>query len=393
MRLLAQSLGPAAVTVATRWKSLADERREATKGPNTAAPLEREDAITMTAAALQHPMLECVLTGCSTTRAFDVLFSDGSVFMSKFKALGGGDNLDCASWRLDRGVRARRLTYVQAIKSRFSPVKSTRVEEVQHAFVGADGHLMVCADIYSLDVPFAQQFYVRTKWTLKPMPQAASVGSMLIVSMEVAFTAEASWLCRQIGHAVIEETTQRHVACAHLVSRLMADDSTTKASSLSLPPDFGGSRLMPRAVQEIAAPAGRGGASMRNVAAMRVHGRATPIPTTGGRFYRLWTRLHAPWATILVLAVVSGWVGTGAREFGSTNRTATPCGDALGDLAAELAQLRLEYETLQREATELNARASTTASRLKHMEMQLSERINVRSSHVHGIAGSGVVRD
>jgi hypothetical protein len=148
----------------------------------------------LSAEPLEHEVLSTTLP-CSAAHARHALFGDRSTFFSDFLAAQGGSDIEIEPWSelRDGGGLLREIRRVQKVRSRFSPVRSTRVHETQRLGVAADGAVVLATHQLSLDVPYADYFAIHTKMCLRDEPAEPSslvgpvAASTLLVTVEVTF--------------------------------------------------------------------------------------------------------------------------------------------------------------------------------------------------------------
>lgn len=149
----------------------------------------------LSADPLSHEVLSTTLP-CSAAHARQVLFGNGSSFFADFLAAQGGSQIEMEPWSELRcgGGWLREVRRVQRVRSRFSPVRSTRVHETQRLGLAADGAVVLAIHQLSLDVPYADYFVVHTKMCLRDEPAESSrlmepaAASTLVVTVAVTFS-------------------------------------------------------------------------------------------------------------------------------------------------------------------------------------------------------------
>ena len=99
-------------------------------------------------------VLGCSVLGCSLAEAEAALLADSSPFLAEFKAAQGGSAISVGAWQgFAGGGRVREVRFVQAVRSRLSPVRQTRVEETQQYSSLPCGRVVVQTHQVMLDTP------------------------------------------------------------------------------------------------------------------------------------------------------------------------------------------------------------------------------------------------
>lgn len=206
--------GPDAAAVPTTTPSAHEAAAPvAAASPAKAPPSPVTPATAGTAAAVTaEPLPHLVSLGgdsidCSVAEAEAVLLADGSSFLCEFKTAQGGSKVDVGEWTAVDGAggKVREVRLVQAVKSKLSPVRETRVEETQQCSALPDGSVVVQTHQVMVDAPYGDYFVVLSKWVFAPPPAEAGEGGCTVrVSCDVAFHKD-SWFKHQIQANAVDE--------------------------------------------------------------------------------------------------------------------------------------------------------------------------------------------
>ena len=176
--------------------------------PSPVTPATAGTAAVVTAEPLPHLVgLGGETIDCSVAEAEAALLADGSPFLSEFKTAQGGSKVDVGEWTAVDGAggKVREVRLVQAVKSKLSPVRETRVEETQQHSALPDGSVVVQTHQVMVDAPYGDYFVVLSKWVFAPAAAASDEGGCTVrVSCEVAFHKD-SWFKNQIQANAIDE--------------------------------------------------------------------------------------------------------------------------------------------------------------------------------------------
>ena len=154
-----------------------------------------EGSSLLSSVPLIHEVLFTTLP-CSADEARRSLFAGGSRFFHTFLSEQGGSQIEIEPWAELRGGGSwlREIRRVQLVRSRFSPVRSTRVHETQRLGTSSDGAVVLALHQLSLDVPYADYFAVHTKLCLRDelsaptgLVEGPDAACRLSVSVDVAF--------------------------------------------------------------------------------------------------------------------------------------------------------------------------------------------------------------
>ena len=124
------------------------------------------------------------------------------------------------------GCRAREVRFVQAVRSRLCPVRTTRVHEMQRAAATDDGGVVV-QTVQMNDAPYGDTYTVDCKWRIAPDDDGegdatALAGCTLVVTTEVTFSRSLWLLEGQIRSGAIAEARQNFGALAPIALAAVA---------------------------------------------------------------------------------------------------------------------------------------------------------------------------
>ena len=180
----------------------------------------------MTATPLAHELLRLRLP-CSASAAHAALLADGSEFLATFLRAQGGRDVSVGAWTpFAPGCRAREVRFVQAVRSRLCPVRTTRVHEMQRAAATDDGGVVV-QTVQMNDAPYGDTYTVDCKWRIAPDDDGegdatALAGCTLVVTTEVTFSRSLWLLEGQIRSGAIAEARQNFGALAPIALAAVA---------------------------------------------------------------------------------------------------------------------------------------------------------------------------
>ena len=207
--------------------------------PSPGMPATAGTAAVVTAEPLPHLVsLGGETIDCSVAEAEAVLLADGSPFLGDFKTAQGGSKVDVGEWTAVDGAggKVREVRLVQAVKSKLSPVKETRVEETQQCSALPDGSVVVQTHQVMVDAPYGDYFVVLSKWVFAPTAAGAvgaapdEGGCTVRVSCEVAFHKD-SWFKNQIQANAIDELRGNYKVFLPLVRRRLEARGGGRGSS------------------------------------------------------------------------------------------------------------------------------------------------------------------
>ena len=180
----------------------------------------------VTATPLAHELLRLRLP-CSASAAHAALLADGSEFLATFLRAQGGRDVSVGAWTpFAPGCRAREVRFVQAVRSRLCPVRTTRVHEMQRAAATDDGGVVV-QTVQMNDAPYGDTYTVDCKWRIAPDDDGegdatALAGCTLVVTTEVTFSRSLWLLEGQIRSGAIAEARQNFGALAPIALAAVA---------------------------------------------------------------------------------------------------------------------------------------------------------------------------
>ena len=135
---------------------------------------------------------------------------------------GGGTLLSSASscarsrrirarrrWRSTSGLRLAAAgccapSAASQIRAKLSPVRKTRVDETHRLRRLGGGRVQLEVEQRSLDIPYAEYFYVHQSWLLSPLAAEEGGGSELVVTLAVVFS-RTLWLARAVVDSTVWE--------------------------------------------------------------------------------------------------------------------------------------------------------------------------------------------
>ena len=192
----------------------------------------------MTATPLAHELLRLRLP-CSASAAHAALLADGSEFLATFLRAQGGRDVSVGAWTpFAPGCRAREVRFVQAVRSRLCPVRTTRVHEMQRAAATDDGGVVV-QTVQMNDAPYGDTYTVDCKWRIAPDDDGegdatALAGCTLVVTTEVTFSRSLWLLEGQIRSGAIAEARQNFGALAPIALAAVAAHTGASLSPRTL---------------------------------------------------------------------------------------------------------------------------------------------------------------
>jgi len=188
----------------------------------------------VTATPLAHELLRLRLP-CSASAAHAALLADGSEFLATFLRAQGGRDVSVGAWTpFAPGCRAREVRFVQAVRSRLCPVRTTRVHEMQRAAATDDGGVVV-QTVQMNDAPYGDTYTVDCKWRIAPDDDGegdatALAGCTLVVTTEVTFSRSLWLLEGQIRSGAIAEARQNFGALAPIALAAVAEHTGASLS-------------------------------------------------------------------------------------------------------------------------------------------------------------------
>ena len=167
-------------------------------------PSDRESVAAAADGHLEHELTRVALPGCSVDEAAARLLLVGD-FVRALKEEQGATEVEVDEWApFGGGGLLRAVRCVHQIRAKLSPVRRTRVDETHRLRRLGGGRVQLEVEQRSLDIPYAEYFYVHQSWLLSPAAAEEGGGSELVVTLAVVFS-RSLWLARAVVDSTVWE--------------------------------------------------------------------------------------------------------------------------------------------------------------------------------------------